>query len=51
MTFKTRMQCTECKEHCEAGKCYCEELRRRRAYDAERARRGLVPLYRPPSMR
>jgi hypothetical protein len=51
MTFKARLQCPECKEHREAGKCYCEELRRHKAYDTERARRGLVPLYRPPSMR
>jgi hypothetical protein len=31
--------------------CLCEELKRRRDYDAVRARKGLVALYRPPSMR
>jgi len=31
--------------------CLCEELERREAYDAVRARKGLVALYRPPSMR
>jgi hypothetical protein len=31
--------------------CLCVELQRRRAYDAVRARKGLVALYRPPSMR
>lgn len=31
--------------------CLCEELKRRQAYDAVRARKGLVALYRPPSMR
>ena len=53
MRLKTRMQCPDCKERFEAGKsvCYCEELHRRRTYDEERARRGLLPLYRPPSMR
>jgi hypothetical protein len=52
MRLKTRMQCPDCKERFEAGKsvCYCEELHRRRTYDEERARRGLLPLYRPPSM-
>jgi hypothetical protein len=47
------MQCAECKEGFEPGKgrCYCHELHRRRAYDQERARRGLATLYRPPSMR
>ena len=33
------------------GNCWCEELKRRQAYDAVRARKGLVALYRPPSMR
>jgi hypothetical protein len=33
------------------GNCMCQELKRRRAYDAVRARKGLVALYRPPSMR
>ncbi len=38
---------------CADGRAHglCEELKRRRAYDAVRARKGLVPLYRPPSMR
>jgi hypothetical protein len=51
--FGTRMQCADCKEGFEPGKgsCYCHELHRRRAYDHERARRGLAALYRPPSMR
>jgi hypothetical protein len=49
MTLKACMQCPACKERCEH--CFCEELQRRRAYDEERARRGLAPLYRPPSMR
>jgi hypothetical protein len=51
--LKLRMQCPECKERFEAGKrfCYCNELHRRRFYDEERERRGLTPLYRPPSMR
>ncbi len=31
--------------------CLCDELKRRRAYDAVRARKGLVALYRPPSLR
>ena len=31
--------------------CLCAELKRRQAYDAARARKGLVALYRPPSMR
>ncbi len=53
MGFKTRMQCPRCHERLEAGtgSCYCNELHRRTAYDQERERRGLVPLYRPPSMR
>jgi hypothetical protein len=53
MARKTRMQCPDCKERFEAGKgsCYCHELHRRRAYDQERARKGLAALYRPPSMR
>ena len=33
------------------AQCLCAELKRRRAYDAVRARKGLVALYRPPSMR
>jgi hypothetical protein len=41
-----RKACTACPE-----RCVCEELKRRRAYDAVRARKGLVALYRPPSMR
>ena len=47
------LQCPACKEQFEAGKgaCYCEELHRRKTYDQERRRRGLVALYRPPSMR
>ncbi len=50
---RTRLQCPACKERFEAGKgaCYCEELHRRKTYDQERRRRGLVALYRPPSMR
>jgi hypothetical protein len=50
---RTRRQCPACKEQFEAGKsaCYCEELHRRKTYDEERSRRGLVALYRPPSMR
>jgi hypothetical protein len=50
---RTRLQCPACKEQLEAGKgaCYCEELHRRKTYDEERRRRGLVALYRPPSMR
>jgi hypothetical protein len=53
MHFKARVQCPACKERFATGKstCYCEELHRRRAYDEERASRGLAPLYRPPSMR
>jgi hypothetical protein len=53
MHFKARVQCPACKECFATGKsaCYCEELHRRRAYDQERASRGLAPLYRPPSMR
>jgi len=53
MTFKARTQCPECRERCEPGtsRCFCEELQRRKSYDEERARRGLAPLYRPPSMR
>jgi hypothetical protein len=48
-----KMFCAGCKEGFEPGKsrCYCHELHRRRAYDHERARRGLAALYRPPSMR
>jgi hypothetical protein len=48
-----RVQCAACKERVEiaSGACYCRELDRRTAYDAERQRRGLIPLYRPPSMR
>ena len=51
--LETRMQCPECWQRFEVGKsfCYCSELHRRRAYDAERARKGLASLYRPPSMR
>jgi hypothetical protein len=51
--IRTRMQCADCKEGFEPGKgrCYCHELHRRRAYDQERARKGLAALYRPPSMR
>ena len=41
-----RKACADCREH-----CLCEELKRRRAYDAVRARKGLVALFRPPSMR
>jgi len=50
---RTRLQCPACKEQFEAGKgaCYCEELHRRKTYDEERRRRGLVALYRPPSMK
>jgi hypothetical protein len=50
---RSRLQCPACKEQLEAGKgaCYCEELHRRKTYDEERRRRGLVALYRPPSMR
>ncbi len=50
---RTRRQCPACREQFEAGKgaCYCEELHRRKTYDEERRRRGLVALYRPPSMR
>jgi hypothetical protein len=53
MTFKARLQCPACKECIgpRKGACYCEELHRRKAYDKARARRGLAPLYRPPSMR
>jgi len=53
MAFNARRQCPECRERFAAGTiaCYCDELHRRRAYDAERARRGLAALYRPPSMR
>ena len=52
-TFKARLHCPACKERIGPGKgaCYCEELHRREAYDQVRARRGLAPLYRPPSMR
>jgi hypothetical protein len=39
-------RCTDCRND-----CLCEELKRRQAYDAVRARKGLVALYRPPSMR
>jgi hypothetical protein len=48
-----RANCPRCKERMEAdtSRCYCEELNRRVAYDAERARRGLAALYRPPTMR
>ena len=51
--LKARLQCSECKEQYEPGKgaCYCGEMQRRSRYDAERRRRGLVALYRPPSMR
>jgi hypothetical protein len=50
MSLKNRMQCPECKERFEQreNSCYCKELHRRRAYDEERVRRGLIPLYRPP---
>jgi len=41
-----RRDCTDCR-----GNCLCEELKRRQAYDAVRARKGLVALYRPPSLR
>jgi hypothetical protein len=53
MRRKARAQCPECKEQYEPGKgsCYCGEMHRRGRYDAERQRRGLVALYRPPSMR
>jgi hypothetical protein len=48
-----RMRCPTCRERfdAETHRCYCEELRRCRAYDRERERRGLVALYRPKSMR
>jgi|RhiMethySRZTD1v2_1073278.scaffolds.fasta_scaffold4701629_1 hypothetical protein len=48
-----RTHCPRCRERIEADtmRCYCDELNRRAAYDAERARRGLAALYRPPSMR
>jgi len=53
MGVRTRMRCADCKEGFDPGKgrCYCHELHRRRAYDLERARKGLAALYRPPSMR
>lgn len=41
-----RKACADCREQ-----CLCAELKRRRAYDAVRARKGLVALFRPPSMR
>ena len=41
-----RKACSDCRRN-----CLCEELKRRRAYDAVRASKGLVELYRPPSMR
>jgi hypothetical protein len=53
MNFRKRIRCPECNEHADAAArgCYCEELQRRNAYDSERERKGLVALYRPPSMR
>jgi len=53
IAMRLRARCPRCRERIEAGpnRCYCEELNRRAAYDAERARRGLAELYRPPSMR
>jgi hypothetical protein len=41
-----RGECTDGRSH-----CLYEELKRRRAYDAVRASKGLVALYRPPSLR
>jgi hypothetical protein len=53
MDFKTRIRCPKGNECFEAGEsfCYCKELHRRSAYDEARERRGLAPLYCPPSMR
>ena len=53
MNFRKRIRCPECNEHTDVTTrgCYCEELQRRNAYDSERERKGLVALYRPPSMR
>ena len=41
-----RKDCADCR-----GNCLCAELKRRQAYDAVRARKGLAALYRPPSIR
>lgn len=46
---KLRPARTDC-HNCRTG-CLCAELERRRAYDAVRARKGLAPLFRPPSLR
>ena len=47
------IRCPKCHQRIEADKgvCDCKELHRRSAYDEARARRKLVPLYRPPNMR
>jgi hypothetical protein len=48
-TANTPSGCKRCADG--RNNCLCAELERRRAYDAVRARKGLVALYRPPSLR